>query len=327
MLAAVLYRFGRPLRLENRPRPRTRGEQVLVRVRGAGVCHSDVHMADGEFAGVRLPLVPGHEVAGEVPEMGPVLVYASWGCGRCQWCRQGDEQLCPDGLDAGWTADGGYAEWMVVPSRRYLIPLGDLDPVRAAPLADAGVTPYRAVRRALPWLEGDGPAVVIGVGGLGQFAIQYLRLLAGARVAAVDRNPSKLAVARGLGADTAVLPRDARRLPPARAVFDFVGSRATLALGARLLQPGGILVQVGAAGGHLPFGFDTVPSEAHLTTSVWGSMRELSEVVDLARQGKITWHVETLPLAQVNEALRRVRRGQVRGRLVLVPQSDTATRH
>ncbi|MDR7403610.1 MAG: alcohol dehydrogenase catalytic domain-containing protein, partial [Armatimonadota bacterium] len=141
MLAAVLYRFGRPLRLEDRPRPRTRGEQVLVRVRGAGVCHSDVHMADGEFAGVRLPLVPGHEVAGDVPGMGPVLVYASWGCGRCQWCRQGDEQLCPDGLDAGWTADGGYAEWMVVPSRRYLIPLGDLDPVRAAPLADAGVTP------------------------------------------------------------------------------------------------------------------------------------------------------------------------------------------
>jgi propanol-preferring alcohol dehydrogenase len=319
MKAAVLDRFGRPLRLVDRPRPRVRGAQVLVRVRGAGVCHSDVHMADGAFEGVRLPLVPGHEVAGEVPELGPVLVYASWGCGRCVWCRRGEEQLCPQGTDAGWTADGGYAEWMVVPSRRYLIPLGDLDPVRAAPLADAGLTPYRAVRRALPWLQDDGSAVVIGVGGLGQFAIQYLHLLAGARVTAVDRNPAKLSVARELGAEAAVLPRQAPGMPPARAVFDFVGSTATLALGVRLLQPGGILVQVGAAGGHLRFGFDTIPHEAHLTTSVWGSLRELVEVVDLARQGRITWHVEALPLAEVNAALRRVRRGRVRGRLVLVP--------
>lgn len=289
-----------------------------MRVRGAGVCHSDVHIADGTFE-ARLPLVLGHEVAGDAPGIGPVLVYASWGCRRCAWCRSGEEQLCPDGVDAGWTADGGYAEWMLVPSRRYLIPLADLDPVRAAPLADAGVTPYRAVRRVLPWLRRGGRAVVIGAGGLGQFAIQYLKLLTEARVAAVDRLPAKLTRARALGADDALLPEDARTLPPARAVFDFVGSRRSLALGGKLVDRGGILVQIGAAGGRLPFGFDLVPGEAYLTTSVWGSLDELRAVVDLARRGRITWHVETLPLERANEALRRVRRGQVLGRLVLTP--------
>jgi len=263
--------------------------------------------------------VPGHEVAGEAAGLGAVLVYASWGCGTCAWCRRGEEQLCPEGVDAGWTADGGYAEWMLVPSPRYLIPLGDMDPVRAAPLADAGVTPYRAVRRALPWLREDATAVVIGTGGLGQFAVQYLKMLAKARVVAIDRVPAKLRLARELGADDAVSPDAAGTLPPVRAVFDFVGSRRTLALGVAALERGGILVQVGAAGGRLPFGFDTVPHEAHLTTSVWGSLEELAAVVDLARRGMITWHVETLPLAKANEALRRVRRAQVMGRLVLVP--------
>jgi len=318
MKAAVLSRRGRPLQLVDRSKPKPRGEQVLVRVRGAGVCHSDVHIVDGTFD-AKLPLVLGHEVAGEVPGMGAVLVYASWGCGTCAWCRSGEEQLCPDGVDAGWTTDGGYAEWMLVPSRRYLIPLDDLDPVRAAPLADAGVTPYRAVRRALPWLKEGATAVVIGAGGLGQFAIQYLKLLASARVIAVDRIPAKLERARELGADDAVLPENAGRLPHARAVFDFVGSQESLALGADVVEQGGILVQIGEAGGKLPFGFETVPSEAHVTTSVWGSLDELRAVVDLSRQGRITWHVETLPLERANDALRRVRRGQVLGRLVLTP--------
>ncbi len=318
MKAAVLYRRGRPLRLMDRPAPRPRGRQVLVRVRGVGVCHSDVHIADGTFD-ARLPLVLGHEVAGEAPGLGAVLVYASWGCGKCVWCNAGDEQLCPDGVNAGWTTDGGYAEWILVPSRRYLIPLGDLDPVQAAPLADAGVTPYRAVRRALPWLRNAATAVVIGVGGLGQFAIQYLKLLANARVVAVDRIPAKLRRAKDLGADDALLPQQAGALPPARAVFDFVGSPRSLALGAKVVEQGGILVQIGEAGGRLPFGFDTVPSEAHVTTSVWGSLDELRAVVDLARRGRITWHVETLPLDRANDALRRVRRGQVLGRLVLTP--------
>src|SRR4051794_40730118 len=115
--AAVLRAFGEPLALEERPEPEPRGDEVVVRVRGAGVCHSDVHIVDGA-AGVALPLVPGHEVAGDAPELGPVLVYAAWGCGACVWCRAGDEQLCPRAAEAGWVRDGGYAEALVVPSPR-----------------------------------------------------------------------------------------------------------------------------------------------------------------------------------------------------------------
>ncbi|MDR5710113.1 MAG: alcohol dehydrogenase catalytic domain-containing protein [Armatimonadota bacterium] len=288
---------------------------MLVRVLGCGVCHSDVSIADGRFS-ASLPLVPGHEVAGYAEGLGNVLVYASWGCGRCAFCGQGEEQLCPEGEQAGWTRDGGYAEWLRVPSARYLVPLGGLDPVRAAPLADAGLTPYRAVRRALPWLREGATALVVGAGGLGQFAVQYLKLLSLARVVAVERDRRKFPWVLELGADRVVRPTE--EVPPARAVFDFVGSSASLRLGLKVLEPGGILVQVGAAGGHVPFGFDRVPPEVHLTNSVWGSLGELHEVVELAQSGKLRWHVETLPLERANEALDRLRGGRVLGRLVLV---------
>ncbi|GBD28806.1 Alcohol dehydrogenase [bacterium HR31] len=316
MKAAVLYRPGRPLRLERRPRPRARGEEVLVRVLGCGVCHSDVSLADGRFE-VRLPLVLGHEVAGHAEGLGNVLVYASWGCGACRFCQQDEEQLCPEAQQAGWTCDGGYAEWVRVPSPRYLVPLGDLDPVHAAPLADAGLTPYRAVRRALPWLREGATALVVGAGGLGQFAVQYVRLLSPAQVVAVERDRRKFPWVLDLGAQAVLHPRE--KVPPVRVVFDFVGSSATLRLGLQAVEPGGLVVQVGAGGGRVPFGLDRVPPEVHLTNSVWGSLQELREVVALARSGTLRWHVEAVSLDQVNEALERVRRGRVLGRLVLVP--------
>ncbi len=319
MNAAVLRRVGVPLRLEDRPLPQPRGEEVLVRVRGAGVCHSDLHMIDGRIPGLPLPRVLGHEIAGVAEGLGAVLVYASWGDGTCRWCRLGEEQLCARAAEPGWVRDGGYAEAVVVPSKRYLLPLGDLDPVRAAPLADAGVTAYRAVRRVLPWLAGGGTAVVLGAGGLGQFAIQLLGHASDARVVAVDPDQAKRDQARRLGADqTAAAGAD---LEPggAVAVLDLVGSDATMAEAARLVRPTGVVMVVGEAGGRLPFGFGTVPNEAHLTTSLWGSYRDLVAVVELARAGTLRWEVEALPLHRVNEALERLRRGRVRGRLVLTP--------
>jgi len=317
--AAVLQRVGVPLRLEDRPLPQPRGEEVLVRVRGAGVCHSDLHMIDGLIPGLPLPRVLGHEIAGVAEGLGAVLVYASWGDGTCRWCRRGEEQLCARAAEPGWVRHGGYAEAVVVPSKRYLLPLGDLDPVRAAPLADAGVTAYRAVRRVLPWLAGGGTAVVLGAGGLGQFAIQFLRHAGDARVVAVDPDQAKRDQARLLGADqTAAAGAD---LEPgaAVAVLDLVGSDATLAEAARLVRPTGVVMVVGEAGGRLPFGFGAVPNEAHLTTSLWGSYRDLVAVVELARAGTLRWEVEALPLHRVNEALERLRNGRVRGRLVLTP--------
>ena len=205
-----------------------------------------------------------------------------------------------------------------MPDRRYLVPLGDLDPVRAAPLADAGVTPYRAVRRAAPWLGEGGTALVIGAGGLGQFAIQYVRRLTKAtRTVVVEPDPRKRERATELGAEEAHEP--GAWTGSARVVLDFVGTDASLAEGAARLERGGLLVLVGEAGGSLPFGFRGLPYEGTLTTSILGSLHDLRAVVGLAQAGELEWSVETLPLRQANEALDRLRAGDVEGRLVLVP--------
>lgn len=315
MRAAVLQEFGSPLVLEERPDPEPRGDEVLVRVRGAGVCRSDLHIVDGLFPELPLPLVLGHEIAGEAPGIGEVLVYSAWGCGDCGFCRRREEQLCLRSVEAGWLRDGGYADVVLVPSRRYLFPLDGLDPVHAAPLADAGVTPYRAVRRVRDALRAGDTAVVIGAGGLGQFAIQYLRLLTDARVVAVDPAETKRGRALELGAEDAVPPGGLDL--SARVVLDFVGSDATLELAGRTVERAGVVVQIGEGGGTLPFSFASVPYEATVTTSAWGSLEDLAAVLDLARRGEIEWHVETLRLEDANVALDRLRRGEVLGRLVL----------
>lgn len=316
MRAIVLREFGQPLMLEERPEPVRRAGELLVRVKGAGVCGSDLHIASGRVP-VRLPLVLGHEIAGTCQELGDVLVYAAWGCGDCRFCLAGEEQLCPEAAEAGWARDGGFADALLVPARRHLFPLDGLDPVRAAPLADAGLTPYRAVRRVAALLTGDAVAVVIGAGGLGQFAIQYLRLLTGAHVVAVDTDERKRARALELGADEA-LPSEALERP-ARVILDFVGSDDTLALAGRKIETGGTIMLVGEAGGHLSYDFRALPFEATLTTSVWGSRDDLRAVIELAHRGELSWDVETLSLESANDALDRLRQGTVAGRLVLIP--------
>jgi propanol-preferring alcohol dehydrogenase len=149
MRAVVLSGFGEPLVVDERPEPVPRGEELVVRVSGVGACGSDVHITAGREQ-VRLPLVLGHEVAGTCAEMGEVLVYSAWGCGRCRFCSAGDEQLSPQAADAGWERDGGLP-MLCSSGAPASVPLERLDPVRAAPLADAGVTPYRAVRRIAPF--------------------------------------------------------------------------------------------------------------------------------------------------------------------------------
>jgi alcohol dehydrogenase, propanol-preferring len=188
---------------------------------------------------------------------------------------------------------------------------------RCGPLADAGITPYRAVRRALPWLSGGGRVLVIGAGGLGQFAIQYLRLMTECSILAVDPNAAKRNKARELGADDA-LPPD-REAQDCIAAFDFVGTDGSLALAARAVRRGGLIMLVGEAGGRIPFGFGAAEHEVTITTSVWGSQGDLAAVLDLARAGRLQWEVEEFALADVNEALGRLRRGEIAGRAVLRP--------
>jgi propanol-preferring alcohol dehydrogenase len=326
------------LRLEDVPVPTPSGDEVLVKVAGCGACHSDLHVLDGMLAEfLRLPVTMGHEISGWVEATGPnatalepgtpVAVMVGWGCGWCEWCASGHEQICPRGDEAGSTRDGGFAEYVLVPHRRHVIPLGDLDPVKAAPLGDAVLSPYAAVKRVQPHLGGGSTAVVIGAGGLGSHAVQLAKLLTGARVIAVDINDQKLLRAREAGADEAVLGgegagkrlRDVTGEAGAQAVMDFVGTDESLALAADVVGRRGIVALLGLAGGSVPFNFYRLAPEASLTTVYAGTVADLQEVVALARRGEITSRVVTYPLAQVNDALDDLRAGKVDGRAVVTP--------
>ena len=339
MRAVRLHEIGEELRAEDVPMPEPAGSEVRIRIAGCGVCHTDLHVVDGTQTRVELPVTLGHEVAGWVDAMGPaangsieigdaVVVHGGWGCGECRECRAGAEQRCERSVAPGFQADGGYAEAMLVPDPRHLVPLADLDPVRAAPLADAGVTPYRAVRRAERWLVPSARVLLIGCGGLGQFALQYLRLVPDAGrdlvVGVSELSAERLARAAELTADIGLLGGEPDGWiealgGPADVVLDFVGTDATLALAASALAQDGLGVLIGEAGGTLAFGFDRIPVESWLTTVAWGSHEDLRGVVALAQSGRLEWDVETMPLAEAAAAHARLRAGDVRGRLVLVP--------
>src|SRR4051794_2666547 len=316
--------------------------EVLLRVRGAGLCHSDLHLMHWPEGALPydLPFTLGHEVAGTVATLGPgangvavgddVLVYGPWGCGVCRRCSRGEEHLCEHPTTArgcGLGRDGGLADYLVVPSPRLLVPLDGLDPVRAAPLADAGLTPYHAIRRALETLEPGAGAVVIGVGGLGHVAVQLLRALAGSRIAAVDVRDAALELALAAGADVAVRSGDdaaerlRRELGAPALVVDCVGSDATLALAGEVVAPGGHVSIIGMAGGALAMRRGSVSMETTVVLSNWGTRAELAEVVALARAGVIGLEVEPVALSDVVDAYERLERGDVRGRLVAVPEA------
>lgn len=343
MLAVRLHAVGEQLRVEEIPDPRPRGSQVRIRVAGCGVCRTDLHVVDGRQRRIELPRVLGHEVAGWLDEAGeaagpelrrlgiasgdPVLIDGAWGCGQCRECAAGQEQRCAASVAPGFQADGGYAQLMLVPDPRHLLPLGDLDPTIAGPLADAGVTAYRAVTRVGPWLQREGRVLVIGAGGVGQFVIQHLRLSTAGRslrivAAEVARSKGERAVA--IGASAFVLDADPASAVallggPADAVIDLVGDDAALALAAAVVAPDGAVALVGEAGGGVSFGFDRVPVESWLTTVAWGSRDDLRSVVERARDGRLTWDVERVPLTDAPAAHARLRAGAVTGRLVLAP--------
>jgi alcohol dehydrogenase, propanol-preferring len=343
MKAAVLHAVGEPLRVEEVPTPHPGPGQVLVKIAAAGVCHSDLHLRDGSVPPFRLPLIMGHENAGWVAALGPgavepgtagvaegdpVVVYGGWGCGHCRFCLGGQEQLCDTMRWSGLAPDGGYAEYLLVPAARHLLPAGSLDLVRAAGLTDAGLTPYRAVKKALPHLLAGTTAVVIGVGGLGQYGIQYLKLLTSATVIAVETAAAKRQLALSLGADHAIDGSAVGALEQIRelsggegpaAVIDFVGVDATMRLGLTALARQGLFVLVGLAGGTVPVGFFTQATEAAVTTSNWGSRNDLAEVLALAQEGKLTATTESHRLDDINDVLKRLEHGLVEGRAVVVP--------
>jgi alcohol dehydrogenase, propanol-preferring len=339
MLAARLHEYGKPFQLDQVPDPEPGPGEVRVRIGGAGACHSDIHIRHGEIPGLPpMPRILGHENAGWVDALGPgatgfepgepVVVYGGWGCGQCRFCLGGQEQMCDTLAWGGLGPSGGYAEYLVVPGTRHLVRIGDLDPTAAAPLTDAGLTPYRAVRKVEPSLIAGSSAFLIGAGGLGQMAVQLVKLLTPARAIVADISAEKRQAALDLGADAAVDPADGDAVEQimeatggegAAAVLDLVGTDETLALAAASIGRQSTVVVVGLAGGSVPFGFFTWPPEAVLTSSNWGSRNELQEVVALARAGLIQVRVERSPLEQINDVFARLEQGQIGGRAVLVP--------
>jgi alcohol dehydrogenase, propanol-preferring len=348
MRAVQLVEWQAQPELREVARPVPGPGEVLLKVTAAGLCHSDLHLLEWPEGTLpyRLPFTLGHENAGVVAELGPgvtgvaegdaVLVYGSWGCERCRPCLRGEMNLCEKveergGVGGGLGFNGGFAEYMVVPSVRYLVPMGDLDPVQAAPLTDAALSPYRAIKAQLPLLEPGSAAVVIGVGGLGHLAIQLLRALSPARVVAiVGSRPGAVAAALRLGAHAAfpfegVVASEVRAeagSSGAALVLDFVGIDETMNLAADLLATGGHVTLLGIAGGSFPMSFGRVPLECSVSMNCWGSLPELREVVDLARSGQIEVDVETVMLEDAGAAFERLRAGKVNGRAVVTPNTD-----
>jgi alcohol dehydrogenase, propanol-preferring len=341
MRAAVLDKVGGPLTVREVPTPRPGPGEVLVRVGASGLCHSDLHMREGAFPGLpkALPWVMGHENAGTVAELGAgvsgiqvgdrVVVFGGWGCGMCRLCLGGSEQLCNLLTWVGIGAPGGYAEYLVVPSPRHLVRLTTLDLAMAAPLSDAALTPYRAVKKARGRLVPGTTAVSIGVGGLGQFGVQFLRRMTPSQVIAIDPMSSRRARAQELGADAvfdsgdASLAEDIRELAARRrgadVVIDYVGSDETLALAASVIGPEGLVVLVGLAGGSASFSYFGWPAEATVTYSRWGSRCDLEEVIAMAESARLNVLKEAFALEDIDQGFEKLERNEVDGRAVVLP--------
>jgi propanol-preferring alcohol dehydrogenase len=326
------------------PVPEPGPGQVLLKIGGAGACHSDLHLLEWPpgTLGFDVPFTLGHENAGWVEALGAgvegvevgeaVSVYGPWGCGRCRACRLSAENYCEHQAEigafgGGLGRDGGMAEYMLVPHPRLLLPLGGLDPREAAPLSDAALTPYHAIKRSLPLLVPGSTAVVVGVGGLGHMAVQILRAQSPARIVAVDVSEEKLRLAAEVGADETVKAGDGAAEAIAEItkgrgvelVADMVGSEDSIALAAAVARFESDLTIVGLAGGKYEFAFGALPFEAKLCIPYWGTAVELEECLELARQGRIHAHVERFSLEDAPKAYEKMRAGELDGRAVICP--------
>lgn len=349
MLAYRLLKEQTQPEFQEVPEPHAGPGQVVVKVAASGLCHTDFTVIDREpkyWGDDAPPFTLGHEIAGWVEEVGTgatkfkpgdaVAVNPSWAsCGRCHMCRSGEENHClyQKGIRApGVGYDGGHAPYVLVPEERFLVPIGDLDPIEAAPLTDAGITTYSAIKPAVPGIYPGSTAVVIGVGGLGLYAVQFLRQMTNARVVAVDTTEDRLKLAREYGADDTVPsgPDAAAQIRElsggigASFVIDCVGINPTLATGVASLAWRGRLTMVGAGGGSVPFDFFKMPPGSQLTTSLNGGSIALMEVIEMARLGRLKILVDRYPISEIKEAYEDFEHGRLVGRGVVIPTASEA---
>jgi propanol-preferring alcohol dehydrogenase len=346
MPAWRLTGFGTPPQLQEVPVPAVGAGEVLVKVAGNGLCHSDVGMMEAgavapPFPTWRVPFTLGHEIAGWVEETGagvsgfshgqPVILVATHSDGTCAYCRAGQDNNCDEGsAGRGYGRDGGLAPYVHLASTRALIALKDLDPRTAGPLADAAATSMHAVRRVLPRLSRGSSVVVIGAGGLGSFAVQLLRVLTEARVIAVDVNPVRLDYARKLGAQETLrgvgegTVGDLRSLTGGRgaeAVLDFVGIDATITAGLAAVRRTGAYGLIGAGMGrlNLPW-FHLLPKDGEVFNFTGSTIADLREVVALAEAGRLVNDTERFAFGDTLKAYARLAQGSLLGRAVVTPE-------
>jgi alcohol dehydrogenase, propanol-preferring len=326
------------------PKPTPGPGEVVVKIAGAGACHSDLHLMHDFEPGMmpwKLPFTLGHENAGWVDSVGygvttvskgdAVVVYGAWGCGKCSRCRQGFENYCENQAEApvvnggcGLGLDGGMAEYLLVPAER--LPDG-LDPATAAALTDAGLTPYHAIRRSWSKMAPTSTVVVVGVGGLGHIAVQLVKATTAAKVIAVDNRQEALELATKAGADHVVTSDDQAagaikgltQGHGADVLLDFVGTEATIELARTAARTLADATIVGIAGGTVPLSFFSQPYEVSIQTTYWGSRFELAELIELAARGLVHVESTTYSLDNAAQAYRDLQGGKVRGRAIVVP--------
>lgn len=347
MRAARLYgydpRLSEQLRIEQLPDPEIRRpDEVIVRIAAAGLCRTDLHIIEWVWrpildpGGTLLPYTPGHENTGIVEEIGSavtsvrpgdrVICHPLRSCGVCLACRQGEDMYCGSGLFPGLDSDGGFAEYLVTNERGLVKLPAEIDLVEVAPLADAGLTAYRAAKRAAPLLPPHAYGVIIGIGGLGHIALQVLRALSAAQLVAVDLSDVALERARGLGADHTLpagpdLVERVRELTHggAQVVLDFVGEAGVEQQSWQMLRKGGTHLIIGY-GGRLEIPtVRMIFNEMAVAGSLVGNYVELVELMELAARGIVRVYVQRYGLDEINQAIDDFKHHRYFGRAVIVP--------
>jgi len=340
MKAVRIHGYHQQPVVDDIPEPKISGPlDVIVKIGGAGVCRTDLHIIEGQWEQAMNPALPyvlGHENAGWIQEVGSAVTNVAVGdtvilhptptCGLCHACRAGDDMHCENNSFPGLSHDGGMAEYLLTSARCCVKLDPSTQPKDVAALADAGITAYHAVRKALPLLYPGTSAVVIGAGGLGHIGIQCVAALTAADLIVVDRNPDALKLAEQLGAAHTVVADGSHVAAVqeltkggAHVVFDFVAEQGAENEGWAMTRRAGSYYVIGYGGElHIPT-LDVIGTERNVIGNIVGTYNDLAELMVLAQAGKVTLHTRTYPLAQAPEALADLDAGRVRGRAILVP--------
>lgn len=341
MKAVRLHGYHQQPVVEDVPEPKIGGPlDVIVKIGGAGVCRTDLHIIEGQWADAMQPTLPytiGHENAGWVHEIGAavtnvqvgdtVILHPTPTCGLCHACRAGDDMHCENSSFPGLDSDGGMAEYLLTSARACVKLDPSTQPKDVAALADAGITAYHAVRKAIPLLYPGTTCVLIGAGGLGHIGIQCLSALTATKIIVVDRNPDALKLAEQLGADHTVVA-DGNQVQAvqeltggagAHVVLDFVAEQGAEQDGFAMTRPAGSYYVIGYGGELRIPTLDIISTERNVVGNIVGTFNDLAELMALAQTGKVTLHTRAYPLEAAAEAVADLDAGRVRGRAILVP--------